>query len=184
MKILITGTHGTGKSSLLNELKKLPELKDFKFIGGVTREIKDLGLLINEEGDWRTQLLCVAKDVINLLENEYNNVVYDRSILDTKIYTDYMCVNSWSREVVRVGVAVDHIFSLFRFSFDIIIWLRPEFDLEDDGVRSQNIEFQEEIDERFNFIMRTYNNSVFQLTGTLEERIQEFKKIYNDYKKD
>lgn len=181
MKVLITGTHGTGKSSLLLELKKLPELKDFKFIGGVTREIKDLGFPINEEGTWKTQLLCIAKDVINLLENENKNIVFDRSILDTMVYTDYLFNNSFfNREFIQTVNIVSQIFLLLRSSFDLIIWLRPEFDLKGDGTRSQSKLFQKDIDKKFNELIIVDNKYVFQLTGSVEERVEQFKKIYNE----
>jgi nicotinamide riboside kinase len=183
MKILITGTHGTGKSSLLEELKKLPELRDFKFIGGVTREIQKLGLPINEEGSWKTQLLSAAKRIIDLLENENQDVVYDRGIIDTKIYTNYLLDNSgFDEDLAQTDQIINQIFCLFRFSFDIIIWLRPEFPLKDDGVRSQNWIFQQEIDSRFCTTIMTDNIYIFQLTGSIEERVEQFKKIYNEKK--
>ena len=69
-----------------------------------------------------------------------------------------------------------------RFSFDIIIWLRPEFKLEDDGVRSQNTLFQEEVDRGFEELIVVDNENVYQLKGSLEERVEQFKKIYDGKK--
>ena len=49
MKIAFTGAHSTGKTTLLNYLKKDPELAtDFEFVDEITRRMVKKGLKINE----------------------------------------------------------------------------------------------------------------------------------------
>lgn len=177
MKILITGTHGTGKSTLLHELSQLPEFKEYQFIGGVTRKAKNLGFQINEGGDWKTQLYCAASDIINLLENEHRDVIYDRSIIDTFIYTEFLICSGepW----ILVDRIVLNTLKLFIDRFDLIIWLRPEFEIKNDDVRSTSVNFQKGIDKYFEDFFRVQKIEVHQLSGSIEERVEQFRKIYN-----
>jgi len=174
-KILITGTHSTGKSTLLEELKKLDKFRDFKFIGGVTRSARNLGLEINESGDEYTQLYCMCKDFLNLIENEDSKVIYDRSILDTLIYSLYLYdkLPSWVIDINR------SMCNLLIKKFDLIVWLRPEQEIDDDSVRSMNMDFQIEVDYMFDRFFKQNNLPVFQLKGSIQERVDQFNKIYS-----
>jgi nicotinamide riboside kinase len=179
MKILITGTHGTGKSTLLEALKQLPELQSFQFIGGVTRSIKEKGLQINEDGDWRTQLYCASIDIQNLLDNENKDVVYDRSVIDTYIYTKYLLSQNINNiYLTRVRDVTKILCTVLEVQFDLILWLRPEFKLEDDGVRSQSIDFQRGVDYLFlEFFKDFHLLNVYTVSGSVEERVKYIKRV-------
>lgn len=187
MKILITGTHSTGKSSLLFELSKQEEFKSFVFVGGVTREAKKLGFEINENGDVETQFYCLASDILNLLKYKNGNVVYDRSILDTYVYTQYLFDRSQknleksSISYYSAVMATSEALCMFKDSFDLIFWLRPEFKIEDDGVRSIDEQFQKDIDDLFEKTISEYGvKGVHILSGTTKERIEVIKQLYNE----
>ena len=60
MKIAITGAQSTGKSTLLNYLKKDEDLKGFEFIDELTRQIAAKGVNINEDGGKFTQIFTVT----------------------------------------------------------------------------------------------------------------------------
>lgn len=176
MKILITGTHSTGKSTLLGQLKLLDELSGYKFIGGITREAKSFGLEINENGGDLTQLYCMSSDFLNLIQNEDRDVVYDRSILDTAVYTQILEKETsfW------VKTTTLKMCSLLIDRFDLIFWLRPLQEIEDDGVRSLDIEFQKKVDNGFQLYFNLCPNlPVHQLTGNKEEYVSQFKQILN-----
>lgn len=175
-KILITGTHSTGKSTLCDHLQKLEYFKDFKFIGGVTREAKSYGLDINESGDELTQLYCMSKDFLNLVQNQDQKVVFDRSILDTMIYTQYLTnIEDW------VLTTMTELCSRMIGEFDLILWLRPEIEIEDDNVRSTNPEFQSEIDLLFEYYFGLhFDLPVHVLSGSVEHRISQIEKILED----
>ena len=172
-KILITGTHSTGKSTLLEELKKQEEFKDFKFIGGVTREAKSYGIDINEQGGDDTQLFCICSDVLNLLKNKKSDIVFDRSIIDTLIYSRYLFREGQiSRSTMKI---VYDLYLKYLNSFNFIFWLRPEFEIKYDGVRSINKEFQDGIDQLFDEEFFGKELVPVILTGTVEERIKQIK---------
>ena len=39
MRLFLTGAHGTGKTTILNDLKKLNLFKEYKFIDSITSDI-------------------------------------------------------------------------------------------------------------------------------------------------
>lgn len=175
MKILITGTHSTGKSTLLSALQSESKFKDFLFIGGVTREAKQLGLSINQEGDISTQIFCASTDVLNILKNKDKDVVYDRSIVDTFIYSKYL----WGEGKLPYHIyqSIFTYYYYYKDSFDYIFWLRPEFDLVDDGVRDTDLSFQSEIDKLFELEFKSINHSI--LSGDTESRVKQLIDIIN-----
>ena len=60
-------------------------------------------------------------------------------------------------------------------SWDAIFFLRPEFEIVDDGVRSVNVEFHRNIVFLFDHFIKKYNLQVIQLTGSVEDRVNQFK---------
>lgn len=171
MRIVFTGAHGTGKTTLLNELRPEFEKLDYRIETSVSRYVKKLGLKINEAGDDDTQNLIMAIMAQNALI--YPNLVSDRCIIDTLMYSRYMydrgSINS--ETMLKAEITADKIKPLY----DLIFWLRPEFEIEDDGLRSVDKEFQKDMDEYFHDYIRSNHDitwSVFQLSGSVEERLE------------
>ena len=55
--------------------------------------------------------------------------------------------------------------------YDIIFYLRPEFKIVDDGFRSLDIKFRDEVLEIFEELVKNLKN-VKVLTGSVDERIK------------
>jgi len=176
MKIVITGAQSTGKSTLLNYIKKSElrdaKLKGFSFIDELTRQLKESGIVINENGNNLTQLLTVTTHIQNIVKP---NFISDRCILDALVYTAWMHeegkVDDWVLEFAKQSCRV------ILKEYSHIFYLRPEFDLVDDGVRSSNIQFRDKITDLFEEYITNYNieSKVIVLTGTVEERYKQFK---------
>ena len=174
MKIAITGAQSTGKSTLLDGLKK--EYKDVQFIEEITRDLKAQGYKINEEGNDNTQV-----QIMNL-HKKYSDlegdVIYDRCALDGIVYTHYLYnQGNISEDVFQKSLGIFH--EIIN-SYDKICYLKPEFDIVDDGERSVNIKFRDDIVNIFDYYISTYNIEVDNLTGSVEERVQQFKEVFND----
>ncbi len=173
MKIAIAGAQSTGKSTLLHALKK--EYPNVKFIEEITRELKTQGYKINEDGDNDTQV-----QIMNL-HKKYStidgNVIYDRCALDGIVYTQYMYDNGHiSEEVYQTSL---EIFEEIINRYDKICYLKPEFDIVDDGERSTNKSFRDDIVDLFEQYIDMYNLDVIVLTGSVEERIRQFKEVFD-----
>ena len=171
MKIAFTGAQSTGKTTLLNRLKHDPMFNlDFDFRDEITRRMQKKGLSINEGGSDITQLLIMNSHIKNSL---IDNVIMDRCALDGLVYTDWMYdnkkVSHWVREYA------ENVFNLLIDRYDHIFYLVPEFSLEDDGIRSTNLKFRDDIVDLFDHYIKEYKIPVTKLTGTVEQRLNKIK---------
>ena len=177
MKIAFSGPQGTGKTTLLKYLKGDKDFRySYKFIDEITRRVQKKGYNINEKGDNfdLTQLLIMNEHLSNLFEGD---VIMDRCMLDGIVYTNYLYwegkVSKWVWEYAR------ELFWRYGEMYDYIFYLTPEFDLEDDGVRSVDQDFRDSIENWFEAIIEQDKIKVHGLTGSVEERIKQFKEIIN-----
>lgn len=169
MLIALTGVHSSGKTSVLDALRNEPKLTGFTFIGEITREIKEAGFGINEEGTNLTQLFILARHLENLL---LNNAIIDRCLLDGLVYTDYLFHQGkvW-KEVYEEFLKV---FKLFYHKYDYIFFFPPTLPLYDDSVRSTDTNFYRGIAHRFSFYITQFRIPVeYMVQGTIEERVKQ-----------
>lgn len=180
MKIAFTGAQSTGKTTLLEALKQNEKLRyEYEFIDEITRRMIKKGLKINEEGSETTQLLIINEHIKNLL---YPNVIMDRCILDGVVYTRWLYekgnVDRWVWDYAH------KVFEKYKERYDYVFYLVPEFDIVDDGVRSTDAAFRNEIADLFeSYIDISGNLNIIPLTGSVEERLNRIYKtlkIYGD----
>lgn len=179
MKIAFTGAQSTGKTTLLDAIKSNQDYRyNYEFIDEITRRMVKKGLKINEAGSNTTQLLIMNEHIKNLL---YENVIMDRCALDGIVYTHWLYnqgnIEKWVFEYAY------NVFKHYKDRYDYIFYLKPEFKLVDDGVRSTNIQFRDEIVTLFEKYSQEISIPLINLTGTVEERVQEVNKIVNNDKR-
>lgn len=168
MKIAISGAQGVGKTTLLEELKK--EFQEFEFIQGITRTLKNQGFKINKDGNDETQLAILKAHVSNLKKD---NFITDRCVLDCTVYTRYL----YNRGAVTKEILEKIETALFKniSKYDVIFYIRPEFDIEDDNVRDTDIEFRNIIVDLFDYYINLTEIKPIILSGSVNERVQQFK---------
>jgi len=173
MKIAISGAQSTGKTTLLNAIKKdfrrNGMLQKYTFFDELTRKIHQEGIKINEDGDDLTQLLTLNVHVNNIV---YNNFVSDRSIIDAVCYTHYLYSEDKVSEWVMTYAT--NVMKKIVFLYDRIYYLPNELAIKDDGVRSNNETFRDDIVELFEYYIEEYNLPVIKLTGTVADRTNQF----------
>ena len=171
MRIGITGAQSTGKSTLLKFLKKDIDLKGFEFIEELTRQIAAKGININEEGSNFSQIFTVTIHAENVVKKHF---ISDRCALDGLVYTKWLYdnkkVDKWMLDYA-IGVAKE-----ILPRYDYIYYLSPEFPIEDDGVRSANESFRDEILALFEYYIKELELDVITLTGSVAERAKQFKR--------
>ena len=178
MIVSFTGAQSTGKTTLLNQMRNWECLKDYTFIDEITRNIKKKGMSINEKGNDDTQTAIMHAHIENLKKG--NNLVLDRCSLDGVVYTHYLYLHGKvSKDTFDYARQV---FFGTCLMYDKIFYLKPEFDIVEDGVRSNSVQFRDEIASIFeryiaDFNLRKYN--VVELTGSVEERLEVVKKEMN-----
>jgi nicotinamide riboside kinase len=177
MRIAFTGAQSTGKTTLLQAVKSNEEFRyKYEFIDEITRRMVKKGLKINEAGGNTTQLLIMNEHIKNLL---YQNVIMDRCVLDGVVYTDWLHwegkVEKWVWEYSR------NVFDHYVNRYDVIFYLKPEFDIVDDGVRSVDISFRDEIVQRFERYIKHVKVPTVTLSGTVEQRLEQFYTTLKQY---
>jgi nicotinamide riboside kinase len=179
MLIGFTGAQCTGKTTLLNRCKQL--LPDWNFVDEVTRKVQREGQPINEHGDDTTQLFILSEHLNNHFKSKQNTIL-DRCILDGYVYTKWLeqngNVETWVRE--HACKMLTHMID----QLDVVFYTCPEdIPLVDDGVRSTNGTFREEIIQLYNELFDQnyyWMDRVIKLRGTVEERLDTILKTIDE----
>lgn len=171
MKIAIVGAQCTGKTTLLNVLKEVPEFKDYLYVKEIVRSLnKEKSIKINTEADFDSQL-SIFKKHSEILEKD--NFITDRSSIDAMVYSYRNFQHGLFDE--SEFLEFEGLFLNTAYLYDKVFFLPVEFELESDGFRSTDREFQQEINNLFFEIFRTYEIDFVSLTGSLQERLDTFK---------
>jgi len=183
-----TGAQSTGKTTLLNHLHKCNGDYPFDFVPEVTRLVmRDYEMPINENGDDLTQMLIMTEHVRNVYRNKANNLIrgvhqiFDRCALDGIVYSLWLQHNDKISR--RCYDACDLIYEELKDKYDIIFYTSPDdVKLVDDGERSVNVKFRNDIINTFNiFLDRGYGGEVVVLKGSVEERLKTIKSALAEY---
>ncbi len=172
MRIAITGAQSTGKSTLLRYLKQDDDLKGFEFIDELTRKIAAKGININEEGSNMSQIFTVTIHAENIVKDHF---ISDRCALDGLVYTKWLFdqgkVDKWILDYA-IGVAKEVI-----PRYDYIFYLPAEIPIEDDGVRSADVKFRDDIVALFEKYTKELGVKLIELSGSVKDRAKLFKRV-------
>jgi len=165
MKILcLVGSHGTGKSTILENLKE-----KYTVIDGNSRKY-----LKQYKAEKTDDIQCqISEGLFTLINKQILNeefAIFARSPIDTLSYA--METNSapfmWNIWIDKIETLIPHI---------QYCYLPIEFELINDGVRGSDVEHQKEIDRRIEANLRALNIGYEVVTGTIEERVKKIEEI-------
>jgi len=174
LRIGITGSHGTGKTTLSKELSKvlgLPQLPE------VSRGLKEEGFEILTEGsepNTRSQFAIIGMQLYT--EQKLDNFVSDRTLIDCYAYTRYFTDLDWG-SYKNYSSLHDFVLRYSADFYDYIFYVPIEFTLTTDGLRSANVKIQKDIDDiiflSLSFLSNEirYGKEYYTLTGSVEERL-------------
>ncbi len=158
MKITFTGRHGTGKSTLVDILKGLPELNGYKVYDGIGRAV--------HTGPKKNRSLKRKQRYFNWYYAWHHywskNFIASRSIYDTFGYSRLMVEPQFNHRLFTWAIKHIH--------YDYLFYLPVEFSLEEDGVRYGS-ELQEMHDKETKLILDYHHIPYHEITGTVDERL-------------
>jgi nicotinamide riboside kinase len=172
MLISFSGAQSTGKSTLLKMWQEA--IPEWDYIPEVTRLVKrEYDLPINEDGNDLTQTMIMGEHLRNAFIKREKHAILDRCSLDGLVYTHWLCDN----KKVSVG-AYSHaryVFDNTIDKYDLIIYTSPEdVPVVDDGERSINIKFREEIIELFEqYLITIPERKLLRVRGDVRQRIDQ-----------
>ena len=178
MLISFSGAQSTGKSTLLKLWQEA--VPEWNYIPEVTRLVKrEYDLPINEDGNDLTQAMIMGEHLRNAFVKREKHAILDRCSLDGLVYTHWLCDN---KKVSKDAYShARYVFDNTIDKYDLIIYTSPEdVPVVDDGERSINVKFREEIIQLFErYIVRVSPEKLLRVRGSVEERTEQISWAFN-----
>lgn len=165
MRIAVSGTHGVGKSTLIDEfLRAHPEF---------VHEPEPYVVLVEEYGEEFSAEPCV-EDFLRQLEfnlerlgqhDAWENVIYERCPLDFLAYI--MALGAKIPEAMRerISAAMQHL--------DLIVYVPLDDSCGDDEFPK----LRRAVDRQLNELLQTGNVTVVEATGTTAQRLRAIENV-------
>ncbi len=160
LKVAFTGTHGSGKTWIVDSLLRGLGSVSVERIESPTRHIKALGYGNNENSGFQMQLLSGTQRVVlqkEALKKNPDLIIGDRVLADELAYNDYLMEFIHKGNEYEVD-ALYHTTCLLKelfaadveeyWDFIFVKPLHPDFPPEDDGDRPTDLDFWRFIDSR------------------------------------
>ncbi len=172
MKIGILGAQGTGKTTLAEALSK--EL-EYPLIPEIVRGVlKDMGMSSprelkgNPEKGRKFQMACLYRQIEE--EGKHKNFVSDRTTIDNAAY--WM---KWHAHKNPSHVNTEYYQTAWENAkkYDLLVYVPPEIPLVDDGCRSTDKDYQEEMAWLIGVLLYVWGKYRITVTGSLETRVKQ-----------
>ena len=168
MKIGFCGTMSVGKTTLVNELAKLPEFKDYTSRTERSKYLMEMGIPLNTDSTLKGQLVFAAERASELL---CDKIITDRTVIDVMAFSALS--NSMSgNEAFHLNSSLGHLIKDYNYLF----YVSPVgVKMEDNGVRETDIRYRDNINKKILEILDWRNVKYVTIQGTTEERIEQVK---------
>ena len=169
MKIGLCGTMSVGKTTLVNELKKLKQFRGYEFATERSKYLMDLGIPLNTDSTLKGQTIFLAERVSELMKG---NIVTDRTVIDVIAFTNCSeTIDFKDKEYFEDYARV------FVGEYDWIFYIDPAgTKIEDNGVREIDPEYRDLVNVAVLKAFHTYGHrckNVGILKGSTPERIEQ-----------
>ena len=174
MKIGFCGTMSVGKTTLVNELKKLSEFKDYTFRTERSKYLMEMGIPLNTDSTLKGQLVFAAERASELMQEK---IITDRTIIDVIAFAN-LSKSMKKHEKHFLGATIQPLMK----EYDILFYVSPEgVKIEDNGVRETNAEYRMAIDKEIRSQIDMNGKKVITIKGTTKERIEQIKNTVAQY---
>jgi len=182
MKFSISGSQGTGKTTLLEALTTQPATQDFFQYNSPSRQAFKLGFGINTNCNNISQLYIYNKHLENIVLAKQEQCIFDRCILDAVAYSLVSLEDRIISEYV-VEYGTNLLLEILPL-YNKIFYIKPEFNIVPDGVRNTDEKYRKRVSKKYEdliHIIKARKNmpEIIYLSGSVEQRVETIKKHIN-----
>jgi nicotinamide riboside kinase len=175
MKIAICGSHGVGKTTLMNRIAE--SHKDWFF---VEEQARKCPYPLNREASYQTQRWILENQILRELEcyalDTKAVIVCDRSTIDQQAYIWWLFQHGRiSKEEYDLLMKTA---GAWAETYDLICFLPVEFGCKADEMRDGAWQYQADIDFTVRGIIWKLQSPI-ELKGDIEKRFRKFERAYN-----
>jgi len=157
MKIAFSGSHGTGKTSSVYKEASKQKLLNKGDVAVITEIARQCPLPINEKTTKKSQLWMFSDQLKTEIDYQinYDYIICDRSIVDYCAYAYFSDKHAFK----NMYQGMWHICYSFIDTYDKIYFktIKNNQYLVDDGVRSLDFKFQQDVEDKLIEIYNTLN---------------------------
>lgn len=174
MKLALSGAHGTGKTTLLNAV--YADLKSNHNITVCKEVPRVIGEVVSDKEYFRrgknSELRQCAIFLFQVIEDYFGEkqadiLISDRTMVDHLAYTEVLFPDfSRTTEYQVISSAVGR----WIATYDHIIKVPIEFQVEDDGTRESDLDFQRAIDSKIDMLYANFGVDPSTVTGSVSNR--------------
>lgn len=177
LKIGITGTHSTGKTTLAKALAEelcLPLIPEQARIAIGKFKIDDLDKFKEDADMFSTFQIDILRRQLNEeMKHYHSGFISDRTTLCNFAYYAVNTCDSPKFFETYKKIALDN----FVETYDVVFYVPIMFDLVDDGVRNKSVEYQRKIDNYIRYHLGMRKNVYEVKSKTVDGRVTEILKI-------
>ena len=179
MKIAFTGTHVTGKTTLLKDYEKYFEQKSerkysFGYISGIARSIIQRGFPLNKDGN----IYSYVNYINDQLEaekpiNSYDIFISDRTLLSPLAYaTANQCLPRPFIPHYFIKM-MENIWLMEKERYDLYVYFPIEFPMgSPDNIHPSDEEYRQLIDATIVKLLNKFEVKYVTITGNRNERLK------------
>jgi|TARA_Y100000361_G_scaffold152330_1_gene171554 nicotinamide riboside kinase len=170
MKIGFCGTMSVGKTTLVNELAKLPEFKDYTSRTERSKYLMEMGIPLNTDSTLKGQLVFASERASELMQKD---IITDRTVIDV------MAFNSLSKSMTATeSYFLNHTLECLINEYDYLFYVSPVgVNMEDNGVRETDTTYRDNINKKILEILDSNNVKYTTIQGNTKERIKAVKSV-------
>ena len=159
-----------GKTTLVNELAKLSEFKDYTSRTERSKHLMDLGIPLNMDSTLKGQFVFAAERASELL---CDKIITDRTVIDVMAFSE-LSDSMTANESFYLNSALSHLIG----DYDYLFYVSPVgVKIEDNGVRETDIKYREEINKKILDILDLRGIKYTTIQGNTKERIKTVKSV-------
>jgi len=170
MKIGFCGTMSVGKTTLVNELAKLPEFKGYTSRTERSKHLMDMGIPLNMDSTLKGQLVFAAERASELL---CDKIITDRTVVDVMAFSA-LSESMTANEAFHLNSALGHLIN----DYDHLFYISPVgVKMEDNGIRETDLRYRDNINKKILQILDWRDTKYTTIQGSTEERIKLVKSV-------